>query len=344
MPENTTPASPMLDHALEAVGRAGVVCRFVQRRLDDVRAMTKNDASPVTIADYASQAVVARHLRDSGVLLGGMVAEESAAFLKHADHSAHLAACVGALRHSGVWPDATPDDVIDAVELGAADPAVLNSNPGGWTLDPIDGTKGFLRGEQYCVSLAHIARGQVALGALCCPNLNPESATAISATGSVYSAIRTRGAKLHHETDKALIEFDVERVPLAPDHPARLAQSVETSHTRKDTAAEVMALAGPVGNPVNMDSQCKYALLARGDADVYLRLPSKRTYVERIWDHAAGSLLAQEAGCIVTDIRGRPLDFSRGRGLESNEGILGAPPDLHARLLKAIEAIAPPTV
>ena len=103
-----------------------------------------------------------------------------------------------------------------------------------------------------------------------------------------------------------------------------------------------MAIAGPSRAPVQMDSQCKYALLARGDADVYLRLPSKRGYVERIWDHAAGMLIAQEAGCVVTDIRGKSLDFSRGRGLEANEGILGAPPELHARLLNAIVQVVPP--
>ena len=50
----------------------------------------------------------------------------------------------------------------------------------------------------------------------------------------------------------------------------------------------------------------------------------------------------EEAGCVVTDIRGKPLDFSKGRGLEANEGILGAPPTLHARLLAAIQRVLPP--
>ena len=40
-----------------------------------------------------------------------------------------------------------------------------------WTLDPIDGTKGFLRGDQYVVALALVVKGEVQIGALACPNL-----------------------------------------------------------------------------------------------------------------------------------------------------------------------------
>ena len=302
--------------------------------------MTKDDASPVTIGDFASQAVIARALTSAGIMHGGLVAEESAAFLKQPEHKAHLAACLAALHDSGAWPSATPDDLISAVDLGGADPSILTSDSGGWTLDPIDGTKGFLRGEQYCISLAFIRKGVVELGVLGCPNLSPDSdIDRISSTGSIYAAIRGRGANLITFSGKAIMETPLERRAIAPNHPARLAESVETSHTRKDFAADIMKLAGPVGPPINMDSQAKYALLARSDADVYLRLPSKKGYIERIWDHAAGALLAQEAGCTVTDIHGNDLDFSQGRGLEKNAGILGAPPQFHARLLAAAREV-----
>lgn len=330
-----------LDVALAAVEDACLVCRHVQRRLDALRAMTKDDASPVTIGDFAAQAVVARGLSRAGLLFGGLVAEESAAFLRQPEHAAHLEACVAALRESGAWPHATADEVIAMVDLGAADPTALVSDLGGWTLDPIDGTKGFLRGEQYCVSLAHIRRGVVEAGVLGCPNLAPTSPSRDRRTnpGTIYYAQRSAGA---FELEPSAISPQPRRINhpgAGPNHPARLAESVETSHTRKDFAAEIMKRAGPVGPSINMDSQAKYALLARGDADVYLRLPSKKGYIERIWDHAAGMLLAQEAGCTVTDINGKPLDFSRGRGLEHNAGILGAPPELHARLLAAAQQV-----
>ncbi len=333
-----------LDVALAAVEDACLVCRHVQRRLDALRAMTKDDASPVTIGDFAAQAMVARGLSRAGLLFGGLVAEESAAFLKQPEHAPHLQACVDALRESGAWPHATADEVIAMVDLGAADPTALVSDLGGWTLDPIDGTKGFLRGEQYCVSLAHIRRGVVEAGVLGCPNFPHEAYAELDlqnavARGCLFFAIRGKGAHMRVVGEASAGQVPLRRPDLSPADPARLAESVETSHTRKDFAAEIMRLAGPVGPSINMDSQAKYALLARGDADVYLRLPSKKGYIERIWDHAAGMLLAQEAGCTVTDVNGKPLDFSHGRGLERNAGILGAPPELHARLLAAAQQV-----
>src|SRR5207253_2956294 len=46
---------------------------------------------------------------------------------------------------------------------------------------------------------------------------------------------------------------------------------------------------------------------------------------------------ARLAEAVVTDALGRPLDFSRGRGREGNVGIVGAPPELHARLMRGLE-------
>ena len=68
-----------------------------------------------------------------------------------------------------------------------------------------------------------------------------------------------------------------------------------------------------------MDSQAKYAVIARGDASYYLRL-SSLSYREKIWDHAAGSLIVIEAGGIVTDYSSLPLNFSFGKHLSHNQG------------------------
>ncbi len=329
------------DLAIDAVTQAMSVCRLVQGELNAHRHMTKDDRSPVTIADYASQAIVAAILAE-GEPEVPLVAEESAEFLRQPEHAAHLAATVDALRRSGVWPGAGEREVLLAVDRGGGEPR--NDDRGFWTLDPIDGTKGFLRGEQYCVSLAYIRRGRVEIGVLGCPNLRPgEGAIGVAhepapgdSGGSMYAAVLGDGASMLWEQGDALYDTLLEREPMAADQPARLAESVEAAHTRQEVAERVMALAGPTLPAIRVDSQCKYALVARGDADVYLRLPSRKGYVERIWDHAAGMLIASEAGCVVTDVLGRPLDFSRGRGLEGSAGIVGAPAGLHGRLIGAL--------
>ena len=119
----------------------------------------------------------------------------------------------------------------------------------------------------------------------------------------------------------------------------RVCESVEAGHSRLDDTARIVQHLGAGGHPARLDSQCKYAVVARGQADAYLRLPTQRSYVEKIWDHAAGAIVATEAGAVVTDILGQALDFSRGTGLTANRGVVCAAPGYHAALLAAIAAL-----
>ena len=120
----------------QAVVAASIVCREIQNNLDAVRTITKDDKSPVTVADYAAQAVVAMVLKEHiGEFV--MVAEESSSFLRDEDNAAILSAVVAAVQE--VWDDATPDDVLDAIDLGAGD----TSHHKYWTLDPVRRDQGF---------------------------------------------------------------------------------------------------------------------------------------------------------------------------------------------------------
>jgi 3'(2'), 5'-bisphosphate nucleotidase len=91
--------------------------------------------------------------------------------------------------------------------------------------------------------------------------------------------------------------------------------------------------------PVRLDSQAKYAVVARGEADIYLRLPTRADYREKIWDHAAGVLIVEEAGGVVSDITGRPLDFRQGRELVHNQGVIVTNGRLHERVIEAVRGI-----
>ena len=75
-------------------------------------------------------------------------------------------------------------------------------------------------------------------------------------------------------------------------------------------------------------------VVSRGGADAYLRLPTKKDYREKIWDHAAGALVATEAGALVCDVAGRPLDFGCGRELSENRGVLAGHPEIVRRLVE----------
>ena len=83
----------------------------------------------------------------------------------------------------------------------------------------------------------------------------------------------------------------------------------------------------------------KYAAIARGDVEIFMKF-ARCGYKEKIWDHAAGVLIVEEAGGVVTDARGQPLDFSKGVFLEGlDRGIVACSGAvLHEKLIGAVFA------
>ncbi len=325
--------------AINAVAAACRVARGVQQDLARVQQITKDDRSPVTVADFAVQAVVALALQDEmqRVLIVG---EEHARVLRHPEHQAVRQAVVEAVRL--VRPDVDDDAVLEAIDDCDHD-ATAESY---WTLDPIDGTKGFLRGQQYDVALAHIEGGRVVLGVMGCPNLSMDWQRGFDdpdPTGAIYAARRGGGCWQWAADDPGGDPQTV--LPPRPDSvfepgaTVRICESVESAHSRHTDSQRVSSHLGLTVEYARLDSQCKYAVVGRGQADAYLRMPARKDYVEKIWDHAAGSLIAQEAGAVVTDVMGTPLDFGQGRRLEANRGVVCAVGAAHPMIIRAIEEL-----
>ncbi|HEX6289305.1 MAG TPA: 3'(2'),5'-bisphosphate nucleotidase [Herpetosiphonaceae bacterium] len=316
---------------LNAVRSAARVCEAVRAVMvngAEADKLDKQDRSPVTVADFGAQAVVCR-LIDESFPSDTIVAEEDSALLRDAAHAQVLAAVERFVR----------------AEVGAADEAAIvrwidrgNGEPGGrfWVLDPIDGTKGFLRQDQYAIALALIEHGQVTWGFLACPALSRADGT-----GAIFVAQRSAGAECYTLEGVSLGRVRVSDV--ASPEQARLAESVESGHTNRGLSAQLQAALGIRAQPVRMDSQAKYAAVAAGQAEIYLRSPNPRTpeYRECIWDHAAGWLIVEEAGGRVTDVYGQPLDWTRGRRLERNIGVIATNGQLHETILGALAPMLP---
>ncbi len=148
-----------------------------------------------------------------------------------------------------------------------------------WTLDPIDGTKGFLRREQYAVALALIEAGEVVVGLLACPNL----ADGAGGAGALLAAERGAGTRSFALWDPSDVRGAPVRVKeLGSAASARFCESVESGHSDQEESAKIAAALGISAPPLRMDSQCKYAAVARGDASIYLRLPTRADYREKI--------------------------------------------------------------
>ncbi len=318
------------EFAIQVVSQAAKLGRRIQQEMV-MPALSKQDRSPVTVADFASQALVAQRLQEvfPGAILVG---EEGSAALKEPEQAALLEAVV---RYVGEQVcGATAAQVCTWIDYGDADPEERY-----WTLDPIDGTKGFLRGDQYVVALALVEHGRPVVAALGCPNLNRDGEPDVGGSGSVAFAVHGEGAWIMDLEGGASRRMHTSDCSRPAD--CRMLRSFESGHTDPARLEGLKREMGIQAEPVLMDSQAKYVLLAIGHGEVIFRIlsPEMPDYVERIWDHAAGSLIVEEAGGRVTDVGGKRLDFSRGRMLHGNVGVLATNGPLHAQALQALKAV-----
>jgi 3'(2'), 5'-bisphosphate nucleotidase len=323
---------PETKFAIQIVRQASKLVKLVQAELI-TPALTKDDRSPVTVADFASQALVGRALTET-FPDDPLVGEEGSSDLRKPEGQLSLEQITQFV--SSFAPEATSDRICEWIDRGAGHTASRY-----WTLDPIDGTKGFLRGDQYAVALALISDGQVQIGVLGCPNIKDGYQPDAGGPGTLAVAVRGEGAWITSlEGDSS----NLHRVNVSnttnPAH-ARLLRSFESGHTNINQIDFLSEELGVAVEPVRMDSQAKYMLLAVGKGELYLRLlsPKQPDYREKIWDQAAGSLIVEEAGGKVSDLNGKDLDFTAGRKLHNNRGILASNSYLHGKALQALQAI-----
>ena len=287
--------------------------------------MQKGEAGPATVADLAAQAAIALTLRSALGPTTRIVAEESLEEAERLGGAPLLAAAHAALAAGGI--DVAEGAVRDALSCGG--------DPGGagsfWAVDPLDGTKGYLRGGQFAVAIALVQDGRPVLGALVAPRL----AGSGTGGGPGVVAVAAAGGGAMQSPLEEWSPAAIRARPWRPGAPIRVAGSVEKAHSASESLEAQVGRVAPV-EPVRVDSQAKYLLVARGDADCYVRRSPSAAYRECIWDHAAGALVAAESGATVTDATGRPMDFAEGRRLTGGSGVLCAAPGLHAALLAAI--------
>ena len=314
--------------------------------------VSKDDKSPVTSGDFGAQALIiaaVKHAFPGDEIIGE---EEASALRSNKTLSSEIWALVKDIRLSDSAADAEIGGPLadEKAMLAAIDSGNSQGGAKGrfWALDPIDGTKGFLRGGQYAVCLGLIEDGAVKVGVLGCPNLPVDDAAPMTAEisdasntqrGVLFSAVLGHGATSRPLSSGALNEGASIAMKSPALKDASFCESVEAGHSSHSDQAQIAAKLGITKPSVRMDSQSKYGSIARGAGDVYLRLPVSQTYEEKVWDHAAGDLIVREAGGTVTDTLGKPLDFSIGRTLKANKGVVAASNALHAEVLAAVKSV-----
>lgn len=192
--------------AIAAVLKACRVARSVQQRLISEDSVSKSDKSPVTVADYTAQALISKlifaHFPDYA-----LIGEEDSGDLK-SEAQRPLREKIVSLANEAlaqkaqVESDEEPWSVVGSEAqseeswLAAIDKGDATSTATGkvWALDPIDGTKGFLRKGQYAVCLALLQDGVPVLGVMGCPNLPVNFQQREGESGVIMSAITGQGS------------------------------------------------------------------------------------------------------------------------------------------------------
>ncbi|CAM3154260.1 myo-inositol-1(or 4)-monophosphatase [Paracoccus aminovorans] len=177
-------------------------------------------------------------------------------------------------------------------------------------VDPIDGTRAFIDGQQgFSVSLAVARAGRVVAGVVHLP-----------ATGVTYAAAEA-GPALRDGTPIAAATHGFRDAQVLTGKP-----SLDPRHWR--------GVAPPLRRAFRPSLAWRFCLVADGQFDATL---STRPAWE--WDVAAGSLIAARAGCAVSDLAGAAMRFNTPRA--QTEGLVVAGRPLHAELLAAMTPFTP---
>ncbi|MEO1067628.1 MAG: inositol monophosphatase family protein, partial [Cyanobacteria bacterium J06638_6] len=240
--------------AITAVTQAAILCESVRQGLVP-QAIEKNDKSPVTIADYGAQAVVCKALA-TAFPGDPVVGEEDTTDLRQPETTPVLAAVTEQVQQ--ILPGITNSEVLSYIDHGSGDVA-----PRYWTLDPIDGTKGFLRGDQYAIALALVEDGDLKVGVLGCPFLSFDGGE----KGLLLVAVRGEGTVMMPLTGGNPQPLTVAAADDS-DH-FRFVESVESGHGDQSQQSAIAQAVGITTPSMRMDSQAKYAAVAAGQAVLY---------------------------------------------------------------------------
>ncbi|KAH7308295.1 hypothetical protein BKA65DRAFT_415115 [Rhexocercosporidium sp. MPI-PUGE-AT-0058] len=332
-----------------AVQRAAILTKKVLSSVNRGE-FAKADATPVTIADFAAQALLISAIRGA-FPSDRFVGEENADALRDNAPLRHRVWDLIASTHleDSEVPLVSPssvEDMLEVIDLGGRGTGGREGRI--WMLDPIDGTATFLRGEQYAISLALIEDGKEKVGVLGCPNLSlrmgrvQENIVDERGYGLMLSAVNGQGAFIRPIGTRSLLPAKrIERLGEGPRELKDL-HFVDSSQSNTWWHEKVHELAARLGAAYPgtdlWSSHMRYVALIVGGGDVQLRIPrnsNSKTPIY-VWDHAGVQLIFTEVGGKITDLNGKEIDFGAGREISNNWGIVAAKHGVHSRILKAV--------
>lgn len=373
MTTSSQPYAAELSLALAAVHNASILTKSVLRSLKNhVSAETKADSSPVTIADFAAQALLisaihavypndqflgeesADALRSNAPLADRVWELVQRAKTLHAERTQN-----GSAHAQGAQTlefPASKEEMFELIDRGGKGEQTATGRV--WVMDPVDGTATFMQGQQYAVCLCLLVDGKQAVGVIGCPNLafdvkGPLGQSRVhedlvdeEGFGVVLSAVKGQGTFVRKMTESGWGEARKVELSELPEKKLERLNFVEstlgkTSLSQEEHKAVCEQLGAPWPGTVIWAQQVKHVALALGSTDVMVRIPKTVDRFTCVWDHAGGHILYTEAGGLIKDFNGGDVDFAQGRHIagERNYGMIAALPSVFEQVERAVKDV-----
>lgn len=263
------------------------------------KSFQKKDNSPVTLADYASQFFITDKIVQN-FPEDQIIAEETNEINLAPNELSIIKSCF--------------DDLNIDVELDFKQKNLKAERQ--WTVDPIDGTKGFQKRLSYAVGIGLMDKSQPQICVIGVPNFKKE-------VTAIFIAEKERGSKVSYNGKEFL--------PIRVSRQNNLSESLMCHSLHYDEPWVMkFAIKANISRFIQMDSMAKFCLVANGSADLYIKPLSKERSFS--WDFLPGTLLVSEAGGTVSDLLGNPLKFLNEKTLASTPGLIASNSFIHNKV------------
>jgi 3'(2'), 5'-bisphosphate nucleotidase len=272
------------------------------------KSFEKKDRSPVTLADLTTQCYIIYNIREK-FPDDYILAEEESSILD-ADSEKILFEC------------------FDDLKIRIDDPKKIINYRGKisereWTIDPIDGTQGYIEGLTYAIGIGFLFKSIPSMSVISVPNYD-ERGLAIFHAGIREGAKASYRNKPFHKIHVSNIE-KIEEVKLC--------------HSLHYDKPWVLDFARKIGitKYISIDSMIKFCMVASGRTDLYIK-PIDLIH-SFVWDYMPGDLLVREAGGKVSDLTNNRFWYEGNSLKWKSPGIIASNELIHEKVIKNLNRL-----
>jgi len=295
-----------LSLALDLVKEASKITEWF--RTKNASSFIKKDDSPVTLADFASQIFIISNIKKYFPEDQIIAEEESSVFIDlYAENI--VKKCYNSLNIT------FEENLKETLNYRGS------NSKRQWTVDPIDGTKGFQKGLAYAIGMGFMIQAEPTVCAIGVPNYKNTRLT-------IFSAEKNHGAKVSYG------DQNFTKISVSSKNEIKKFRICHSLHYNKPWVLDFARSLG-ITNFIPLDSMAKLCMVADGSSEIYIKpMNMQRSYT---WDFLPGELLVKEAGGVITDIRGNPIQYVNDKCKITAPGLIASNGIRHEELLNLLK-------